>query len=107
MNGIITEQNYPVEKVWILKSLTGFIITILILTVFFIFTSFKDGIDLNVVFYLALVPINAFIIMLRRSNFHYAIEDKFITIKQGILSKQQRHIPYGVIQNIYVKQDIF
>lgn len=28
-------------------------------------------------------------------------------MKQGILSKQQRHIPYGVIQNIFVNQDLF
>ena len=32
---------------------------------------------------------------------------QFLTLRQGILSKQQRHIPYGVIQNLFVKQDLF
>jgi uncharacterized membrane protein YdbT with pleckstrin-like domain len=43
----------------------------------------------------------------KRANFHYSLEEKFLTLKQGILSKQERHIPYGVIQNLLVKQDLF
>lgn len=42
-----------------------------------------------------------------RVMFHYLLEEKFLTIQQGIISKQQKHTPYGVIQNIFVRQDIF
>ena len=45
--------------------------------------------------------------ILQRAPFHYATEENFLTVKQGILSKQQRHIPYGVIQNLFVEQDLF
>ena len=43
---------------------------------------------------------------LERANFHYILDSQYITIKQGIFSKKERHIPYGVIQHIFVKQDL-
>lgn len=52
-------------------------------------------------------PVHFMITVLRRANFRYTLEEKFLTLYQGVLSKQQRHIPYGVIQNIFVKQDLF
>ena len=52
-------------------------------------------------------PIFDFMVtILRRATFHYSIDEQFLTLRQGILSKQERHIPYGVIQNIFVKQDL-
>ena len=47
------------------------------------------------------------VIILLRVTFHYSIEQQFLTLRQGILSKQQRHIPYGVIQNLFITQDLF
>ena len=44
---------------------------------------------------------------LLRKNFHYSIGEKFFVVDQGILSKKHRNLPYGVIQNIIVKQDWF
>ena len=41
-----------------------------------------------------------------RPNFHYALEEKFLTVKQGVFRKQERHVPYGVIQTLCLKQDI-
>lgn len=107
MNGIITEQNYPVESIWILKSILGSIIAVVILSPFFLFGLNGGEFSIYMIIYLGFIPFNLVITMLRRVNFHYSIEDKFMTLKQGILSKQQRHIPYGVIQNVYVKQDLF
>src|SRR3989338_9322075 len=107
MNEKITERTYPIEGKWIFKSTMGSVIIILFLTPFFLFglTSLKLGPIL--IIFIALIPFSLIAAFLQKANFHYTIEDKFITLKQGILSKQQRHIPYGVIQNIFVKQDLF
>jgi membrane protein YdbS with pleckstrin-like domain len=41
-------------------------------------------------------------------NFHYAFENEFLVVRQGVVFlKQERHIPYGIIQNISVNQDLF
>lgn len=116
---IITEKNYPVQGVWLLKSIVlPSAVLIFILVVFFYFSAlYKDfprdilskypGSEIYFWLYFAVIPYNFIMAILRRAVFHYSIEDKFLTLRQGILSKQQRHIPYGVIQNIFVKQDLF
>jgi uncharacterized membrane protein YdbT with pleckstrin-like domain len=113
MNEIITEKNYPVQKLWLVfRSIITFlfILVFLVPPLFFAYKRgeiSKDG----AIFYIILVigaTIFHFIVkVLERANFHYSIEEKFLTVKQGILSKRQRHIPYGVIQNLFVKQDLF
>jgi len=107
MNEIITEKNYPVEGIWILKSALRFILIVLIFSPFFLFGINDTETNIYMIIYIALVPATLVYAALRRATFHYFIEDKFLTLKQGILSKQQRNIPYGVIQNIFVKQDLF
>lgn len=101
---VIPEQNYPIQFKWVFKSLISIIIYSVIFLILFIF---EHNNNLYLIFFILYTPIYFIILILRRSNFHFSIEDKFLTLKQGILSKQQRHIPYGVIQNVFVKQDIF
>lgn len=107
MNEVITEKNYPIEAKWIFKSVWGSVFILLFLISAFFFELATGKFSFYDIIYLAIVPINLIIISLRRANFHYSIDDKFMTLHQGILSKQQRNIPYGVIQNIFVKQDLF
>lgn len=116
MDGIITEKNYPVQGLWVFKSILGPLLSLIIIVPLFWFSRFgesKDSkISLYVSLYVSLIIIFAIfplviITILRRATFHYSIEGDFLTLRQGILSKQQRHIPYGVIQNLFVKQDLF
>jgi membrane protein YdbS with pleckstrin-like domain len=114
MNEIITENNYPIQKVWIWKSILAYIPSYLLVIAFFVLNGFIVRTDKSVFqswTFLVIVVLGSIfhigVIVLRRANFHYSIEDNFLTLNQGILSKQQRHIPYGVIQNIFVKQDLF
>lgn len=46
-------------------------------------------------------------VVLSKAKFHYSVEDKFFSLKQGIFARQERHMPYGVIQNILIRQDMF
>jgi len=111
MDEIITEKNYPVQGLWILKSIIGSLLSLIILVPLLWFSRFSESKDSEISLYIPLIIIFAifhFIVtILRRATFHYSIEGQFLTLKQGILSKQQRHIPYGVIQNLFVKQDLF
>lgn len=120
MDGIITEKNYPVQGLWVLKSIIRSLTFFVIVIAFFSFTgmpydnlSLWDSLSkdpaLKIYFwiFIAFIPFNLILAILRRLTFHYSIEGQFLTLRQGILSKQQRHIPYGVIQNLFVKQDIF
>jgi uncharacterized membrane protein YdbT with pleckstrin-like domain len=115
MNEIITEKNYPIQNIWLFKQL---LIALIILPIYFIFifgvsggAAFSSGtlfffIPFIFVFVLVLgIPV--FINLLRRSNFHYSLDEKFIVLHQGIISKQNRNVPFGVIQGVFVHQGLF
>lgn len=119
MDGIITEKDYPVQGLWILKSIIRSLIVFVIIGVFFYWSSGYENLslweslskdpELQIYFwiYIAAIPFSLIMAILRRATFHYSIESQFLTLRQGILSRQQRHIPYGVVQNLFVKQDLF
>lgn len=115
MNEVITEKDYPVEWLWVFKSAFRSILGLIIIVPFFLYPLTNDirspGTNFNLKLYLIIligfVPFRLVINILRRATFHYSVEDKFLTLRQGILSKQQRHVPYGVIQTLFVKQDLF
>jgi len=112
MNVIITEKDYPVQWLWVFKLIIRSLPSIVILILFLIFSvgtgTNRAGLNIYLFLYIVIVIIFALVLpFLRRLTFHYSIEDKFLTLRQGIISRQQRHIPYGVIQNLFVKQDLF
>ena len=112
MDEVITENRYPVQGLWILKSIPGLILSLIIVGfLWFLFPfarSTMESQQLLLILAIFAYPIFDFIVtILRRVTFHYSIDERFLTLRQGILSKQERHIPYGVIQNIFVKQDLF
>ncbi|MBI2577598.1 MAG: PH domain-containing protein [Candidatus Wildermuthbacteria bacterium] len=102
MSDIITEKNYPVQGKWIFKSLIGFIVALVISVILLAF----GYVNYYFAYVIIFTPIYMVVLVLRRANFHYSIEDKFLTVKQGILSRQQRHLPFGVVQHVFVKQDL-
>lgn len=102
MDTVITENDYPVEFRWIYKSAVGFIIASIISLVLFFFGYINYYLYILVIY----SPIHFILTILRRSNFHYALEEEYLTVKQGVISKKERHIPYEVIQNVFVKQDL-
>ncbi len=120
MNSIITEKNYPVQKLWVFKSILMSLLGVILFIVpyFFILYQITEGNKEDEANFHLLAIISTIIIIgslifrfivaiLNRVNFHYSIEEKFLTIKRGILSKQRRYIPYGVIQSLVVKQGLF
>ncbi len=93
----ITEKNYPITKLWIFKAP----IIIIIINVVALFFGYYFP-------YLVLaLPIILIANPLIRMNFHYSLDEKFFDVKQGVISKKHKNLPYAVIQNVFVKQDVF
>ncbi len=110
---IIDEKIYPIQPRWLITStISTFIVLSVLLTFYFISAIGSNGsADNSYLFYIALyfigIPIGFIIKILTRANFHYSFDNTYLNVKSGILSKQVRNTPYGIIQNIVVKQGIF
>lgn len=109
MNEMITEKNYPIQIVWRMRHLVIPVVLLIALIIFGLFFLIRDN-DIITITSLA-YPIgflifSAVFFFLWVVSFQFSIEDKHITLKQGILSKRERHIPYGTIQNLLIEQDI-
>lgn len=121
MNTIVTEKKFPITAIWIFKQLMGSVVFFPIVFIYFfmIGTANKAGasnassellmtILLIYILFLSLgLVIPVIFRALQRANFHYSLEDFFIVIHQGIISKQNRNVPYGRIQGVYVNQGLF
>ena len=119
MEKIITENDYPVEPNWILKIPLNFLIFTVVIAVFLSFFLIPMALFTNEGWIIFFVVIGIVIITmagigvlstviasLSRDNFHYSIEKEFMIFHQGILTKQQKNLPYGVIQDLIISQDI-
>jgi membrane protein YdbS with pleckstrin-like domain len=93
----VSEKDYPITKLWIFKAPINIVLVSIIAILFGYYFPYL----------LIALPIYLIANPLIRANFHYSIEDKFFVVKQGVFSKKQRNLPYGVIQNVLAKQDIF
>lgn len=94
---IVTEKMYTISTLWIFKA-PIILILISIVALFF-------GIWFP--YLVILIPIYLIANPLIKHNFHYFIEEKVLRVNQGVISKKSFNLPYGVIQNVTVKQDIF
>lgn len=119
MQNVVTENEYPVESSWILKIPISFLIVTFFIVIFLglillpigIFSvegvfAFIIAIGLIVVTMVGIGFLSTIIATLSRDNFHYSIEKDFIIFHQGIISKQQKNLQYGVIQDLIITQDI-
>ena len=109
MNQTITEKTYPIEARWAIKSASSIWLGMIVYIVLFSAGLFSDE-DLKLMIILGYVFIMAIVFsiwpFLYRKTFGYTLDEKFLIVKQGIISRQERHFPYGVIQDVSIRQDI-
>lgn len=115
MDEIITEKNHPIRNIWLFKQILPVLIILPIYL--FIFIGIGNGAELSssVVFgffpflliFVLVLGIPIVINVLRRAYFHYSLDQHFIVLHQGIISKQNRNVPYGRIQGVFVNQGLF
>ena len=104
----ITERTYPIQTSWLFKPIAS-----LILPFVWVFSlPFHDHKFPVVVFFmfpgvlLVFFAIQITTAYLRRITFHFSLNEKYITVRQGIIKKQEKHVPYGVIQHVIIQQDV-
>lgn len=111
----INEQVYPIQPVWILSTILKTIIVNILVFLFVLgiillepsnSTRFYGNMIVYVVWSLLALLIHFFYMVLTRANYHYSFDDSLLIIRYGILSKKNRNLPYGIIQNITVKQGL-
>jgi uncharacterized membrane protein YdbT with pleckstrin-like domain len=110
MPEIITEKTYPIQLLWAAQNLVILIVFVLVfIGVISGLSSILEGKDVIISFFYPMwfifFGIVTYIpVYLTIKNFHFSLDKEFITINQGVLSKKQRQLPYGVIQDIVVGQ---
>lgn len=93
----ITEKMYPMTALWIFKA-PIIIIFISIVALF---------LDIWFPYLIILIPVYLVINPLKKRNFHFLIGEDSLQISSGIISKEEKTIPYGEIKDILVKRDVF
>ncbi len=102
MNQILSDKIYPIQLRWALKE--AFKYGLFALVALGLFLAGLHDIRLIVG-----VGVGVYLIVLQfllRWTFHYSLEEQFLVIRSGIIAKQERHLPYGVIQNVFVRQGV-
>src|SRR3990172_876447 len=100
------EKKYPVESVWVIKPVllpAGLLVASRLLGV----ASGRSRAGAEWLFYAGFVGVMTVWIWLERAAFRYELGGKWLMLKQGGVTKQELHIPYGVIQNVVVSRDLF
>lgn len=120
---IITENEYPISGIWLLKDTKTFtmlpaILVFIVGTIGAVVFTDEPGLQTDFwsvtiagfVFFLVYLVIIGFEVgwnILRRKFFHYTIAKDYFELKSGVITRQERHIPYSKLQTVYVRQDLF
>jgi len=107
----INEKTYPIQSSWLVKIFLYQVIgTIIMATLLYFYAVFsKELKGMSFIEMVAIVGVFQlfifFVTLLRKINFQYEFGDKNIVLKQGVVSRSERQIFYGRIQNVNMDQD--
>ncbi|HEX9502720.1 MAG TPA: PH domain-containing protein [Patescibacteria group bacterium] len=107
----ISEQVYPISGLWYAPQILGNIFSaIFILIILWTSLISKDSTGRVFMIYLAIWFIStlAHIIgmVIWKHNFKFTFGPEYITLKQGIISQEERHVPYKAIQDVKISQGL-
>lgn len=104
---VYTEKEFPTRPIWLLSGMLQIILGYIFVIVFiFLFYDFGTFVVYGG-FMLISMPFTFIVTILKLKNFHFAVEKEYLSLKQGIFSKQERKLPYSVIQNAQVTKTIW
>lgn len=123
MSEPITESKYPIRLVWVFEYILYFLFVIPVLVIYWLYYfpysqflhstgKISDERYILIPIILILYPLYKVIskvswAYLKRKNFHFSLEDQYLRVRQGVLSKEQRNLPYSAIQNIILSRSLF
>lgn len=104
MNTPVTEKEYPITNRYIFRNSVSYIITLIAAAGLYFLLGSEGLMYIVWGFIVGIFGITS--LVLKRSNFHYSLDDKYLNIDQGVFKKSQVHIPYHSIQDVIITQNI-
>lgn len=101
LESTLTKKDFPVNPIWVLK-VFFYSFTIMLPIIGPVFLN-SDG-AIPYILFLVVDMVYKYISLLL---FDFQLDKEYLNVKQGIISRQSRSTPFGVIQQIIIKQDIF
>ncbi|MEI8229926.1 MAG: PH domain-containing protein [Candidatus Peregrinibacteria bacterium] len=107
MTQLMNEKTVPVQGKWLIKPIISSIPFLLILA-FFLYMQMDSAVFeyAFIGFVCVGLGVQELFQYLRRSNFSFTLEQEYLRVRQGVLSKQERTIPYSVIQEVTVQNGL-
>jgi len=113
----ISEQNFPIQINWVWKQVSqaavlASVTTFSLALLFYSENADPSGVHTHIpLIVLPLVSVIAAVLrllvaLMQRKYYHFEFGDQYITVRQGIINRQERHIPYGVIQDLTVMRSL-
>ena len=111
--GVFNSARYPINPNWlwlaILTSAARSIITTIVLY-FYISLRFEGRYTFDwtyaVAFYTCVFIFNAVQSVLWRMTFSFEFLPQFILVKDGVIRREEKHVPYRTLQNVSLKRNI-
>lgn len=97
----VTEKNYPISIRWVWANVA---ISLAAFPLYFLYLITEVGFVFSLITSLSVVIINITVVIMQRKYYHFEFGDQYITIQQGVIKRKERHLPYGVIQNVMIKR---
>lgn len=105
---MITDKEFPVQKAWLKKQAA--VVVILAVVVIIGFFSDDTATGIGTTFFVSACILTAAAALLYqslvRAHFHYQLDENFLTVREGVFNRAERHIPYGTLQDVLLSQDI-
>lgn len=111
----ISSKTFPINSKWYIQVVIGSLVTAMLYSVIIIFVLlgkiFRNyPIANNFIFWLVLSVIlfvgGIVYMVIWKANFYFAFLPQFVMQKTGVISTQEKHLPYKSIQDVMIKQSL-
>lgn len=109
----VSSTTFPIEGIWILVGLFTNLKNLLILGALLSLLGVRiiNGhlqaiVILVIVFYAANLLLQPIYLTLWKRNYRFAFTPEHIFVHEGVIAKQEKHIPYSTVQDVLVNQSI-
>jgi putative membrane protein len=113
----ISSTEFPISGKWVAVRIVSSIISATVIVLVFGISVIADieestAIGIGVLFGILVLAwavvgaISAILVVWWKSNYRFEFGPDYITLKQGIFSKEERHVPYKTIQDVRLSQGI-
>lgn len=108
----ISSTEYPIQGRWLISAaISSLFLSVFFLLVFywywlFIETKISAGIIIYFLIYVGISVFNFIWKVLWKNSYRFEFAPEYILLRDGVISKEERHLPYKSIQNVTLNQGV-